>query len=79
MHHKTLLIVAGALVVGAYLLSRFGRAAVAGELAGKFGDQGGKDVAASLNVAEAAIAGARKLAGQNAFTPTQLTDVYVAN
>ena len=79
MSKTTYLLLAGALVAGAYALSQFGRSAVAGELAGTLGDQNAKDVAASLNIAEAAIAGARKLTGQHAYTDAQRADVYTVS
>lgn len=54
------------LALGAYALSRFGRAAVFGELAGAHGDEGARALANNLTITEAIAAGARKLTGSSA-------------
>ena len=78
-HLPLLLLGAGVAAGVAYLVAQFGRASAAGKLAGQFGDQEAKDVAASLSLPEAFIAGVRSIAGYAPLTANQVGDVYTVS
>lgn len=78
--HALLIVgVAAVAAAAAFALSRFGRAAVAGELSAGYGDESAKDIAASLTLSESVIAGARKALGQNAYSEDKRAEIYVVN
>jgi hypothetical protein len=78
--NKTWLIVIALGAAGAYALSRYGRAAVAGAAAGEAGDQVAKDLAASMSFVDGLNAGVRSLLGMKlsatslGFTPYVVTE-----
>lgn len=80
-HAGLIAAIAGAAAVGAYALSRFGRAAVRSELTGGGWTGAGEagDVANSLTFVEAMTAGARKLTQQSAFPASKIAEIYTVS
>jgi len=66
-HHTMLLLALVGAAAGAYALSVYGRAVIAGKGAGDIGDKAAADLAASLSFTDALVAGARVLVGKNPF------------
>lgn len=76
MKHKLIFLAGVGAAAGAFALAWFGRRAVVGQLAERYGDQEAADVASSLTFTEALAAGARSIVGS---TPIGEREIFVVS